>query len=78
MAGIIIGPHALHLVGNEGAEIMHFAEFGVVIMLFLIGLELHPSMLWQMKRQIFGLGGLQIGITASIITVLSAFSYNFV
>jgi len=69
LAGIVIGPYLLKLVGQEGTDVMHFAEFGVVIMLFLIGLELHPSMLWRMKRLIFGLGGLQVGSTALLIAL---------
>lgn len=73
VAGILIGPYVLKLVGHEGADVMHFAEFGVVIMLFLIGLELHPSMLWRMKRLIFGLGGLQVGITAFIVAIVASF-----
>nr|WP_321452451.1 monovalent cation:proton antiporter-2 (CPA2) family protein [uncultured Carboxylicivirga sp.] len=78
IAGIVIGPYILGLVGAEDADVMHFAEFGVVIMLFLIGLELHPSMLWRMKRLIFGLGGLQIGITAVVIVIFSSlFWLNF-
>nr|WP_319397792.1 monovalent cation:proton antiporter-2 (CPA2) family protein [uncultured Carboxylicivirga sp.] len=78
IAGIVIGPYILGLVGAEDADVMHFAEFGVVIMLFLIGLELHPSMLWRMKRLIFGLGGLQIGITAVVIVIFSSFFWlNF-
>ena len=78
LAGVIIGPNLLELVGSEHADVMHFAEFGVIIMLFLIGLELHPSMLWRMKRLIFGLGGLQIAITTLLITfVASFFSLNF-
>ena len=68
LAGIIIGPFVLRLVGNEAGEVMHFAEFGVVLMLFIIGLELEPKLLWKMRRNIFGLGGLQVLITAGIIT----------
>ncbi|WP_372652905.1 monovalent cation:proton antiporter-2 (CPA2) family protein [Draconibacterium sp.] len=68
LAGIIIGPFVLRLVGNEAGEVMHFAEFGVVLMLFIIGLELEPKLLWKMRRSIFGLGGLQVLITAGIIT----------
>jgi glutathione-regulated potassium-efflux system ancillary protein KefC len=65
-AGIIIGPFAIGLVGTEGASVMHFAEFGVVMMLFLVGLELRPAMLWEMRRSILGLGGLQVaGTTAA-------------
>ncbi len=46
LAGIIIGPFVLKLIGQEGEDVMHFAEFGVVMMLFLIGLELKPNLLW--------------------------------
>ena len=75
LAGIIIGPFVLGLVG-QADEVMHFAEFGVVLMLFLIGLELEPALLWRMRRSIFGLGGLQVLITAVVITVI-ALAMNF-
>jgi len=71
LAGIIIGPFVLKLVGNEAGEVMHFAEFGVVLMLFIIGLELEPKLLWKMRRSIFGLGGLQVIITAAVITAVA-------
>lgn len=64
LAGVVIGPYVLGLVGAEGADIMHFAEIGVVMMLFLIGLELKPARLWTMRREIFGLGGFQLLATA--------------
>ena len=67
LAGIIIGPFVLDFIGSEGEDVMHFAEFGVVMMLFLIGLELKPDLLWGMRRSIFGLGGLQLLITALVI-----------
>ena len=67
IAGIIIGPYVLHFVGEEGEDIMHFAEFGVVMMLFLIGLEIDPSSFWKMRKSILGLGGLQVGITMLLI-----------
>jgi monovalent cation:proton antiporter-2 (CPA2) family protein len=76
LAGIIIGPFALGLVGTNTDEVMHFAEFGVVLMLFIIGLELEPSLLWRMRRSIFGLGGLQVLITALAITFI-ALAMNF-
>lgn len=76
LAGIIIGPFVLGLVGTEAGEVMHFAEFGVVLMLFVIGLELEPSLLWKMRRSIFGLGGLQVFITAIVIAVV-AIVFNF-
>ena len=61
LAGIVIGPFVLGLVGAEGEDVMHFAEFGVVMMLFVIGLELEPSLLWRLRAPILGLGGLQVG-----------------
>lgn len=67
LAGVVVGPFALGLVGHEVGDIMHFAEFGVVLMLFIIGLELQPSLLWKMRRSIFGLGGLQVLITSIVI-----------
>ena len=63
-AGIIIGP-LFGLVGTEAKDIQHFAEFGVVMMLFLIGLELEPRALWDMRRGLIGLGGLQIVLTTA-------------
>lgn len=71
IAGIIIGPFVLGFVGTEADKVMHFAEFGVVLMLFVIGLELQPSLLWKMRKSIFGLGGLQVFITAIAIMILS-------
>lgn len=61
-AGIIIGP-VLHLVGSETQDLQHFAEFGVVMMLFLIGLELEPRALWDMRHRLIGLGGMQVAIS---------------
>lgn len=73
LAGLIIGPNLLSLVGSEGRDVMHFAEFGVVLMLFLVGLELQPSVLWRMRVPIVGLGGLQVVITTLVVALLSAF-----
>jgi monovalent cation:proton antiporter-2 (CPA2) family protein len=67
IAGIVIGPFVLGLVGEEGQDVMHFAEFGVVMMLFLIGLELQPALLWKLRGPILGVGGLQVGLTALAI-----------
>ncbi|TMP86003.1 potassium transporter [Pseudoalteromonas ruthenica] len=69
LAGILIGPYALGLVGDQ-TEVMHFAEFGVVMMLFLVGLELHPARLWRMRHAILGLGGLQVTLTAAVLFAL--------
>ncbi len=62
LAGIVIGP-VFGLVGSESKDIQHFAEFGVVVMLFLIGLELEPRVLWRMRAKLLGLGGLQVVLT---------------
>ena len=70
IAGIAIGPFGFHLVGEGGQSVMHFAEFGVVMMLFLIGLELQPSLLWQLRKPIIGIGGLQVVITAGLIMIV--------
>jgi monovalent cation:proton antiporter-2 (CPA2) family protein len=69
IAGVVIGPHALSLIGAQ-ADVMKFAEFGVVILLFLIGLEVQPSTLWDMRKAIFGFGGAQVvGTTVAIAGV---------
>jgi monovalent cation:proton antiporter-2 (CPA2) family protein len=66
IAGIVIGP-VIGLVGSETQEIQHFAEFGVVMMLFLVGLELEPAKLWEMRSRLLGLGGLQVAVTAAAV-----------
>lgn len=68
-AGIIIGPFLLGLIGQEGQDIMHFAEFGVVMMLFLIGLELEPNKFWKLRKFIFGMGSLQVFGTTLILFI---------
>ena len=62
IAGICIGPWGFGLITNA-QDILHFAEFGVVLLLFLIGLELNPARLWQMRKPIIGVGGLQVCAT---------------
>ncbi|SLN20684.1 cation:proton antiporter domain-containing protein [Pseudooctadecabacter jejudonensis] len=66
LAGIAIAP----LISAEAAELQHVAEFGVVLMLFLIGLELEPRVLWGMRHRLIGLGGLQIGLSTMLLTAL--------
>jgi monovalent cation:proton antiporter-2 (CPA2) family protein len=66
IAGAIIGPYGLGFVGSEGQDIMHIAEFGVVMMLFLVGLELEPSLLWRLRMPVLGMGGLQVLATAAV------------
>ncbi|MEM5543032.1 monovalent cation:proton antiporter-2 (CPA2) family protein [Sulfitobacter sp. AS92] len=72
-AGILIGP-VLGLVGSETKDVQHFAEFGVVMMLFLIGLELEPRALWDMRHRLLGMGGLQVLLsTAALMAIAMAY-----
>jgi glutathione-regulated potassium-efflux system ancillary protein KefC/glutathione-regulated potassium-efflux system protein KefB len=66
IAGVLVGPFLLNLVGEPG-EVQRFAEFGVVILLFLIGLEVRPALLWRMRTTIFGLGAAQVLGTAALV-----------
>ncbi|WP_050525906.1 cation:proton antiporter domain-containing protein [Pseudorhodobacter aquimaris] len=70
-AGILVGP-VLGLAGTESADLQHFAEFGVVMMLFLIGLELDPRALWDMRHKLIGLGGLQVVLTTAVIALVAS------
>jgi glutathione-regulated potassium-efflux system ancillary protein KefC len=65
-AGILIGPYGFRLI-SEVEDALHFAEFGVVLLLFLIGLELEPSRLWALRRPIFGWGGAQVTGVAAVL-----------
>ncbi|MFK7887896.1 MAG: monovalent cation:proton antiporter-2 (CPA2) family protein [Gammaproteobacteria bacterium] len=67
IAGVLVGPFVFQLVGSDQDEVLHFAEFGVVMMLFLVGLELRPSRLWEMRVSILGLGGLQVLLSTILI-----------
>ena len=69
IAGIAISP-VLAALNVDVISIQHFAEFGVVMMLFLVGLELEPKILWSMRRQLIGLGGGQVVLTALLIATL--------
>jgi len=76
-AGIVLGPSVLGLTG-EATDVMSFAEFGVTVMLFLVGLELQPEKLWELRKPIFGLGSLQVVLTAAAIggaALLAGFSW---
>ena len=66
LAGIALSP-ILPAIGIDAETLLHFAEFGVVMMLFIIGLELSPKLLWQMRTRLLGLGGAQVLITAALI-----------
>jgi CPA2 family monovalent cation:H+ antiporter-2 len=70
LAGVAIGPWALGMVAEESQSVMHFAELGVVMMLFLVGLELDPERLWRLRGPVFGLGGLQVVGTTLAFTPL--------
>ncbi len=72
-AGIAIGP-ILGLVGAETESLQHVAEFGVVMMLFLIGLELEPRALWDMRDKLLGLGGLQVGLSTAVIAAVAIYA----
>lgn len=67
-AGAIIGPHVLGLVADTNS-VLTFAEFGVVLLLFIIGLELKPSRLWALRADIFGLGTSQVFLTAAVVAI---------
>ncbi|GMQ47801.1 glutathione-regulated potassium-efflux system protein KefB [Vibrio sp. 10N] len=71
LAGVAIGPWGLGLISDVD-EILHFAEFGVVLLLFLIGLELNPKKLWQMRVPILGLGGAQVLVTTLILSAIAS------
>ena len=67
-AGVVVGPYGLGLIGEVESK-LHFAELGVVLLLFIIGLELQPSRLWVMRHSIFGLGTAQVVGTAVVIAL---------
>lgn len=69
LAGIVLSP-ILGLLNVDVIAIQHFAEFGVVMMLFIVGLELEPRRLWDMRARLMGLGGLQVALTAVVVTAV--------
>ena len=75
IAGIVIGPILGLVVETE--DLQHFAEFGVVLMLFLIGLELSPRQLWDMRSKLLGLGGLQVSLTMAAIMALCLWVFDY-
>ncbi|MEN4770809.1 glutathione-regulated potassium-efflux system protein KefB [Duffyella gerundensis] len=78
LAGIAIGPWGLGFI-SDVQEILHFSELGVVFLMFIIGLELNPSKLWQLRRSIFGVGAAQVLVSAAILGALlylSQFSWQ--
>lgn len=69
IAGIVVGPYGLKFIG-DAESVMHFAEIGVVLLLFMIGLEIQPFKLWSMRKHLLGLGGLQVGVTTIVFTLI--------
>lgn len=76
IAGSLVGPYGLGLVGG-GESKLAFAEIGIAFLLFLVGLELHPRRLWDMRRAIFGLGLAQVAITGVILSALIMVTLGF-
>ncbi len=68
VAGVLIGPHGLRLIPDV-EEVGHLAELGVVLLLFLIGLELQPRRLWELRTRVFGVGGAQVALTGAILAI---------
>ncbi len=68
-AGLVVGPFGLRIVG-EPESVLHAAELGVVLFLFIVGLEMEPSRLWALRKQIFGLGVLQVGLCGALLTLV--------
>lgn len=68
IAGMIIGPNMLGLIAEKGEDVMHFAEFGVVMMLFLIGLELEPQKFWRLRKFILGMGSAQLFVSIALLS----------
>lgn len=69
-AGVVIGPWALALI-DDVESILHIAEFGVVLLLFVIGLELQPVRLWRLRQSVFGTGGLQVALTTALLFAIA-------
>jgi monovalent cation:proton antiporter-2 (CPA2) family protein len=76
VAGVVVGPSGLSIIDNV-TEIRHLSEIGVVLLLFVIGMELKPSRLWLMRRLVFGLGTLQVLVTGIALGVLGVYLFGF-
>jgi monovalent cation:H+ antiporter-2, CPA2 family len=70
LGGIIIGPYVLKLTGKDVDDIMHASEFGVIMLLFLVGLELEPRKFWEMRKKILGLGMTQMALTTALLFLI--------
>ncbi|HVZ06028.1 monovalent cation:proton antiporter-2 (CPA2) family protein [Hyphomicrobium sp.] len=78
VAGVLLGPFGAGALFSEqdAEQVLHFAEFGVVLLLFLIGLELRPKRLWAMRQAVFGLGSAQVVVTGLVLAVIGAVFFN--
>jgi glutathione-regulated potassium-efflux system protein KefB len=76
VAGALVGPDGLGLI-TAPEEMLHVADFGIVLLLFLVGLELHPNRLWRLRHEIFGLGLLQVTVSGLALTALVHFAGGF-
>ena len=74
VAGALVGPHALGLVDRSAETLLPIADFGIVLLLFLVGLELHPNRLWRLRHDIFGLGLLQVTVAGLALAALIYFA----
>ncbi len=75
VAGVVVGPYGLELIGNV-EEVGQFAELGVVLLLFIIGIELNPRRLWLMRRLLFGLGTLQVLLTSAALVFIAHYLFS--
>lgn len=75
LAGLAIGPHGLGLIAQV-EDISHISEFGVVLLLFLIGMEMKPAFLWKIRRLVFGLGSLQLFLTGGAISAICYYIFH--
>lgn len=71
VAGVLLGPGALGWIADSQTDASHLAEFGVIMMLLLIGLELNPRILWKMRGPILGLGGAQVALTSAAFAAIA-------
>jgi glutathione-regulated potassium-efflux system protein KefB len=76
VAGALIGPDGLALI-SAPEEMLHIADFGIVLLLFLVGLDLHPSRLWRLRQDIFGLGLLQVAVSGGVLSIVVYIATGF-
>ena len=71
ISGMVVGPYGLKLI-QDSESIMHFSEFGVVFLLFIIGLEIQPRKLWSMRRHLIGFGFFQVFVSTFVISIIAS------